>query len=72
MKRPFYVVKQILRKDINSCIKSASTYEEFLLLLRSKGYEIKGERKATIPKKNYASRKLIDTSDEKFQNSPAY
>ena len=108
--------KPKLRKDINSCIKSASTYEEFLLLLRSKGYEIKGEefgenapkyisfrplskerfvrgsvkslgkeytrerirerielkreRKATIPKKDYASRKLIDTSDEKFQNSP--
>ena len=109
--------KPKLRKDINSCIKSASTYEEFLLLLRSKGYEIKGEefgenapkyisfrplskerfvrgsvkslgkeytrerirerielkreRKATIPKKDYASRKLIDTSDEKFQNSPS-
>lgn len=109
--------KPKLRKDINSCIKSASTYEEFLLLLRSKGYEIKGEefgenapkyisfrplskerfvrgsvkslgkeytrerirerielkreRKATIHKKDYASRKLIDTSDEKFQNSPS-
>lgn len=35
--------KPQLRKDINSCIKSASTYEEFLLLLRAKGYEIKGE-----------------------------
>ena len=108
--------KPQLRKDINSCIKSASTYEEFLLLLRAKGYEIKGEefgenapkyisfrpfgkdrfirgsvkslgkeytkerikerielkreRKATIPKRDYASRKLVDTSDEKFQNSP--
>lgn len=27
--------KPQLRKDINSCIKSASTYEEFLLLLRA-------------------------------------
>ena len=32
-----------IRKDINFCIKSASTYEEFLLLMRAKGYEIKGE-----------------------------
>ena len=32
--------------------------------------ETKRERKAVIPKKDYASRKLIDTSDEKFQNSP--
>ena len=108
--------KPQLRKDINSCIKSASTYEEFLLLLRAKGYEIKGEefgenapkyisfrplgkerfirgsikslgkeytkerirerielkreRKATIPKRDYASRRLVDTSDEKFQNAP--
>ena len=101
---------------INFCIKSASTYEEFLLLMRAKGYEIKGEtfeeeaakyisfrpldkerfvrgsakslgkeytkkrirerierkreRKAVIPKKDYSSRRLIDTSDEKFQGSP--
>ena len=108
--------KSQLRKDINSCIKSASTYEEFLLLLRAKGYDIKGEelgenapkyisfrpfgkerfirssakslgkeytkerikehielkreRKATIPKRDYTSRRLVDTSDEKFQTSP--
>ncbi len=108
--------KTDLRKAINSSIKSASTYEEFLLLMRAKGYEIKGEelgenahkyisfrllgkehfvrgsvkslgkeytkerikeriemkreRKAIIPKKDYSSRKLIDTSNEKFQNSP--
>lgn len=108
--------KPQLRKDINSCIKSASTYVEFLLLLRAKGYEIKGEefgenapkyisfcplgkerfirgsvkslgeeytkerirerielkreRKATIPQRDYASRRLVDTSDEKFQTSP--
>ena len=35
--------KTQLRRDINFCIKSASTYEEFLLLMRAKGYEIKGE-----------------------------
>lgn len=32
--------------------------------------EKKRERKAVIPKKDYSSRKIIDTSDEKFQNSP--
>ena len=31
---------------------------------------LKRERKAVIPKRDYANRKLIDTSDEKFQNSP--
>lgn len=108
--------KTQLRRDINFCIKSASTYEEFLLLMRAKGCEIKGktfgedaakyisfrpldkerfvrgsarslgkeytkerireriekkrEQKAVIPKKDYSARKLIDTSDEKFQNSP--
>ena len=107
--------KTQIRKDINFCIKSASTYEEFLLLMRAKGYEIKGEtfeegaakyisfrpldkerfvrgsarslgkeytkerikerierkreRKAVIPKRDYSARRLIDTSDEKFQNS---
>ena len=35
--------KTQLRRDINFCIKSASTYEEFLLLMRAKGYEIKVE-----------------------------
>ena len=32
--------------------------------------EMKRERKAVIPKKDYSARKLIDTSDEKFHNSP--
>ena len=32
--------------------------------------ERKRERKAVIPKKDYSARRLIDTSDEKFQNSP--
>lgn len=32
--------------------------------------ERKRERKAIIPKKDYPARRLIDTSDEKFQNSP--
>lgn len=108
--------KTQLRRDINFCIKSASTYEEFLLLMRAKGYEIKWktfgedaakyisfrpldkerfvrgsamslgkeytkerikerierkrERKAVIPKRDYSACKLIDTSDDKFQNSP--
>ena len=108
--------KTQLRMDINNAIKSSSTYDEFLLLMRAKGYEIKGEtfgedarkyisfrpltqdkfvrgsarslgkeytkerikerieqkreRKVAIPKKDYSSRKLVDTSDEKFENSP--
>ncbi len=108
--------KTQIRKDINTAIKSSSTYEEFLLLIWAKGYEIKGEsfgedapkfislhplgkdrfvcgsvkslsreyikerikerielkreRKAVIPKRDYADKRLIDTSDEKFQNSP--
>ena len=32
--------------------------------------EVKRERKTVIPKKDYSSRRLIDTSDEKFQGSP--
>lgn len=32
--------------------------------------ELKRERKASIPKRDYASRRLVDTSDEKFQTSP--
>ena len=107
--------KTQIRKDINTSIKSASTYEEFLLLMKAKSYEIKGEElgetapkyisfrpldkerfvrgsvkslgkeytkerikerlelkqnhKKTLTKKDYTSQKLIDTSEEKFQNS---
>ena len=32
--------------------------------------ELKRERKAVIPKRDCANKRLIDTSDEKFQNSP--
>ena len=32
--------------------------------------ELKRERKAVILKRDYADKRLIDTSDEKFQNSP--
>ncbi len=35
--------KTELRLDINSAIKTADTYEEFLYLLRAKGYVVKGE-----------------------------
>ena len=107
--------KTQIRKDINAAIKSASDYEEFLLLLKAKGYEIKGEEfgenavkyisfrpldkerfvrgstkslgkeytkerikerienkanpKSILQKKTISDR-LIDTSGEKFQNSP--
>ncbi len=35
--------KSELRRDINAAIRSADTYDEFLHLLRSKGYVVKGE-----------------------------
>ena len=35
--------KTQIRKDINASIKSSSNYEEFLLLMRAKGYEIVGD-----------------------------
>ncbi|MDD2979298.1 MAG: relaxase/mobilization nuclease domain-containing protein [Hespellia sp.] len=35
--------KKQLRKDINQSIKAASTYDDFLALMKAKGYEIKGE-----------------------------
>ena len=36
--------KTILCKDIDAAIKSASAYEEFILLMQAKGYEIKGDQ----------------------------
>ncbi|MDE6662495.1 MAG: relaxase/mobilization nuclease domain-containing protein [Lachnospiraceae bacterium] len=35
--------KSQTRRDINASIKAADTYEEFLQLMRTKGYQIKGE-----------------------------
>lgn len=35
--------KTELRRDINSAIRAADTYDEFLYLLRAKGYVVKGE-----------------------------
>lgn len=35
--------KSRLRRDINDAVKSADTYDEFLRLMRAKGYGIKGE-----------------------------
>ena len=118
--------KTTLKKDIDEAIQSAATYEDFLDLIRAKGYEIKGETfgekslkyisfrpldreyfvrgrakslgteytkerikerietkaleqpKKRVPfptrkkplVKDYSSKKLIDTSEEKFQQSP--
>lgn len=117
--------KQRLKNDIDEAIKAAETYNDFLALLRAKGYEIKGESfegnlkyisfrppdgerfirgslkslgaeytrerireridtkvleppKKRVPfparkkplVKDYSSRKLIDTSEEKFEQSP--
>ena len=104
-----------IRKDINAAIKASSTYEDFIALMKAKGYEISGEGfgenthkyisfrpfgreravrgsdrslgkeytkesiKERIENKSKkrtshrptddAFRKLIDTSNEKFQNS---
>jgi hypothetical protein len=118
--------KTKLKTDIDEAIQTADTYEDFLALIRAKGYEIKGEtfgvdslkyisfrpldrehfirgRSGSLgedytkerikerieakaleqPKKrvpfptrkkplvrDYSSRKLIDTSEEKFEQSP--
>ncbi len=105
-----------IRKDITATIKMASTYEDFLALMKAKGYEITGEtfeenahkyisfrpmgreravrgsdrslgkeytkeaikeriqsknkKQVSFPQKNTSNQKLIDTSHEKFQNSP--
>lgn len=117
--------KTKLKADIDEAIQTADTYEDFLDLIRAKGYEVKGETfgekshkyisfrpldkehfirgsvrslgeeytkerikerienkaleqpKKRVPfptrkkplVKDYSSRKLIDTSEEKFQNS---
>ncbi len=51
--------KTQIRKDINASIQSASTYEEFLLLMKAKNYEIKGEELGeTAPK--YISFRPLD------------
>lgn len=49
-------VKTILCKDIDTAIKSASNYEEFILLMQTKGYEIKGEQLTTDASKYIAFR----------------
>lgn len=118
--------KAMLKNDIDEAIQTANTYEDFLDLIRAKGYEVKGENfdeydlkyiafrpldrdrftrgsvrslgteytrerikerieaKALEPPKkrvpfptrkkplvkDYSSQKLIDTSEEKFEQSP--
>ena len=37
-------IKSILCRDIDAVIKSASSYDAFLLLMQAKGYEIKGQQ----------------------------
>ena len=118
--------KTKLKKDIDEAIQTADNYEDFLTLIRAKGYEVKGEtfgekslkyisfrpldrehfirgranslgeeytkerikerietkaleppkKRIPLPSrkkpliKDYSSKKLIDTSEEKFQQSP--
>ena len=35
--------KNQTRKDINICIRASKSYEEFILLMKARGYEIKGD-----------------------------
>ena len=58
--------KSAIRKDINAAIKSSATYEEFLQILKAKGYEIKGE---SLPKERI-SKGLIDMEQKKIKESP--
>ncbi|MDE6950952.1 MAG: relaxase/mobilization nuclease domain-containing protein [Lachnospiraceae bacterium] len=44
-------VKSVLCRDIDAAVKSASSYETFLLLMQTKGYEVKGQQlEADTPK----------------------
>ncbi len=43
--------KARLKKDIDQCIRNSDSYEEFLSLMLSKGYEIKGESLDIGPQK---------------------
>lgn len=51
-------IKATLCQDIDSSIKTASTYEEFILLMQAKGYEIKGEQLTADALKYIAFRPL--------------
>lgn len=51
--------KHKLRNDIDEAIKTSSTYEGFLELIRSKGYEIKGQSFGKNAAKYIAFRPLI-------------
>ena len=48
-------------KDINMSIKAASTYEEFLLLIRTNGYETKSEKLGKNDPKFIAFRPIANT-----------
>lgn len=44
-------VKSVLCRDIDAAVKSASSYETFLLLMQTKGYKVKGQQlEADTPK----------------------
>ena len=49
-------VKFVLCRDIDAAVKSASSYEAFLLLMQTKGYEIKGQQLAADTPKYIAFR----------------
>ncbi len=67
---PKYISFRLFGKDrfVRGSIKSLG--KEYTKERIKERIEKKPERKAGIPKKDYSSRKLIDTSEEKFQNSP--
>lgn len=67
---PKYISFRPLGKDrfVRGSIKSLG--KEYTKERIKERIELKRERKAVIPKRDYANKRLIDTSDEKFQNSP--
>ena len=67
---PKYISFRPLGKDrfVRGSVKSLG--REYTKERIKERIELKRERKAVIPKKDYAGKRLVDTSDEKFQNSP--
>ena len=67
---PKYISFRPLGKDrfVRGSVKSLG--REYTKERIKERIELKRERKAVIPKKDYANKRLVDTSDEKFQNSP--
>ena len=57
-----------MSKEVRGSVRSLG--KEYTKERIKERIEQKRERKIAISKKDYASRKLVDTSGEKFENSP--